>query len=500
MAESTETPGLKEPVLKLNEWKVTDADGATINKVGTYGYYKNGKVNNPYMFYVAENPDARVLQTGIMLTPLPVLDLAKSKTARVIHDVKIIMPLGGETSGLYRYPKIGEMVLVASDGAKYYLMGYVPSSDSMPFNQKQEKKDAAGKVVYEEVTTDILDKQGEVFRYKKLGEVATDANYSEIGFYQEKTKWETETRHNLYSAEVEKKTKAITEKYKLQINAETDKEKKKELEKKMKKEIAKEEEVLYPTLDRIKIQSTGDIYSSAVNHHSMTAKRFDLKVNNGAASISIDAKGNVSIKGNSISLKAGRTSVKISDDGFSAKSKLVNSDIPNTYDAKIGLSPRDGFSASGMNCKIAAVTKAQIGDGMGGSLGSELGVLSVKAREIKMATYNSKEYAILEVGASLDLAQNIAAASFHNMKDMEVTQKIVSTIFSVIKKFKKHVLAIKKLYGTYGDLQETRAKAIERDEEIVRQAYKDLNARDKEEMEKRWVEEGQDMRDLFKEE
>ena len=52
--------------------------------------------------------------------------------------VKMVMPLGGVKSGLYRSPKVGEKVLVAavettgtgvnSSSTTYYLMGYLPNA------------------------------------------------------------------------------------------------------------------------------------------------------------------------------------------------------------------------------------------------------------------------------------------------------------------------------------------------------------------------------------
>jgi hypothetical protein len=47
--------------------------------------------------------------------------------------VNLVMPLGGIESGLYRSPKIGEKVLVASvtgegNTTTYYRMGYLPDN------------------------------------------------------------------------------------------------------------------------------------------------------------------------------------------------------------------------------------------------------------------------------------------------------------------------------------------------------------------------------------
>ncbi|MDR3160113.1 MAG: hypothetical protein LBU28_00685, partial [Spirochaetaceae bacterium] len=61
----------------------------------------------PYQFYATENT----------------WDTA---TDRIV--INIVMPIGGAETGLYRFPKIGESVLVDEDDANnFYLLGYVPS-------------------------------------------------------------------------------------------------------------------------------------------------------------------------------------------------------------------------------------------------------------------------------------------------------------------------------------------------------------------------------------
>ena len=60
--------------------------------------------------------------------------------------VKMVMPLGGNESGLYRSPKAGEKVLVAyTSGTIYYLMGYLPGGDGgNPFYAKDYSYDKDG--------------------------------------------------------------------------------------------------------------------------------------------------------------------------------------------------------------------------------------------------------------------------------------------------------------------------------------------------------------------
>jgi hypothetical protein len=460
--------------MTLLEYTVTDAGGKTSNKVnnkevlkGTIVPVTENGVKNPYRFYALNSTNTDGIQ------------------------VNIVMPLGGEESGLYRFPKVGEKVLVAYNDTNYYLMGYVPS-DSNPFNEEKEViiNNIIEKIEKIEKTEDVLDKYGEVFRYKRMGiNVDKDkSEYSEIGFYRDKAELPTpELRDSYVESEVKKKIDKIKEKYKPLLAKKQDEAKKKILERDMNEEIKKEESVLYPDLDRINIKSTGDIFSTAANHHDMKAKRFDLKVNDKAASINIDAKGNITINATSISINVGRTSVNIKDGAYTINSKLVNSSLPNSYDAGLKITPRNGFSAFGMNCKLAAVRNLNIGDGMGGSLSTGMGVLSVKGREIKMGTYNAKEYKALEAASVVDLTANIVAAGFHNQikktddKNTKLKkqrkQDITAHVLAWFKWAKKVTDVVLDFFDKLADLKKTRAEAAEREKEVrfkaVGAAYKD---------------------------
>jgi hypothetical protein len=248
-------------------------------------------------------------------------------------------------------------------------MGYIPTYTPKDKDSKKSTQDFQTDGMFQD------DGQGEVFRYRQTGKVKPEDNqgYSEIGFYHRAAK--------LPAAEADKGAYLEFDPYGC------------------------------PKIDRLIIHSTGDIYESAVNYHSMKAKRFYLNVNNEAASISLSASGEITIEASKITLKAGRTSVSLSDDGFSATSKIVNTPLPNTYDASISLKPRAGFSASGINCKIAGINKASLSDSLGGSFSSGLGVMSIKGREIKLANYNATEYKVSTIISNIELAENIITTS-----------------------------------------------------------------------------------------
>jgi hypothetical protein len=256
--------------------------------------------------------------------------------------VQIVMPLGGTESGLFRFPRVGETVLVGTEEEAHYLMGYMPSEDAH-FS-----------------TGNAAQTKAQVFRYNNNGVNFSDSPYSEIAF-----------------------------------NSTT----------------GKVEGAAIP-IDSINIKSTGNILHSAGNNLSLQADSLNIGIgaDKGNAVISADSAGNITIEAaSSITLKVGRTTLNISDTSFSVKSQIADTPIANTWDAALSLSPRGGFSASGMNCKISAAKKAAMSDSMGGLFSTQMGVGQVKGRELKMATYNAKEYAILTITEDIDFTENMIA-------------------------------------------------------------------------------------------
>ncbi|MCQ2914189.1 MAG: hypothetical protein MJ247_03235 [Alphaproteobacteria bacterium] len=88
--------------------------------------------------------------------------------------IKYMMPVGGVTNGLYRFPKVGEKVLVSEEGETRYLMGYLPNSLSQDFDTTNE-------------TDTAYKNEGLVLRYKKSGSNNSNKEYSEIGFYSKQS-------------------------------------------------------------------------------------------------------------------------------------------------------------------------------------------------------------------------------------------------------------------------------------------------------------------------
>jgi hypothetical protein len=314
---------------------VCDRAGST-DKKGKHEYVQDSKNrSNPYRFYA-------ILKEG-------------EEPAEVI----MVMPLGGTESGLFRYPKIGDKVLAGVTGKLYYLMGYIPTEGN-PFNLQGEDK--------AEDTNGILEKYGEVFRYKKTGtntsNEKTDPPYSEIGFYHETTQW---------------KAPGAAENF--------------------------------PGVDRLNIQSTGDIKSRAQNHHQLNAKRFEILVDCDevdhsdekakafgdregddsslyAGDAHIRAKNRIVVKaGQELRLEVGRSAIILSDDGITIVTRKTQKNTATFWDTVMSLTPRNGITMFGQKVDIGAAYNFSLRESTGGAISSFGGVMRLSARDILAQAY-----------------------------------------------------------------------------------------------------------------
>ncbi len=206
----------------LKEMIVTDADGKIENAKGEKLTGKCIQSEDMYSFYAIKQ-----------VNPPKSKPTSEQKAAKV----KIMMPLGGELNGMYRFPRVGEKVVVAVEGEAHYLMGYLPSSE-MPFSPKKDGKEK----------TTVFDDEGLVLRYKKTGKNASGESYSELSFMKKPVEWAT-TDSNLKK---ESASKVVTNN--------SDKSKK-----------------YYPYVDQVSLSSTGDIKSHAEYLNEITAQRVSMQ-------------------------------------------------------------------------------------------------------------------------------------------------------------------------------------------------------------------------------
>jgi hypothetical protein len=118
------------------------------------------------------------------------------------YVIQLVMPLGGKENGLFRYPKVGEKILIDDDGgSNYYLLGYLPDEESVKDNFLTNANAGASTTIeaFGIEKAALKNEEGMILRYQQTGKdtpSTTDVTdrYSEIGFYRRKTQWQTQDR------------------------------------------------------------------------------------------------------------------------------------------------------------------------------------------------------------------------------------------------------------------------------------------------------------------
>ena len=386
---------LQEMVVTNAEGKVKTAKGENltgqcIHGEDVYTFYAIKKVNDP------------------ALTPKP--DQMASK-------IKIMMPLGGDLNGMYRFPRVGEKVVVGVEGSAHYLMGYLPTQEN-PFSPEKEK-------------TDAFDKEAQVMRYKKTGQNTSDSTYSEIGFYSETTEW---------------KEKEGSSNKKLENGTDL------------------------PIIDKIKLSSTGDIESHAQNYNETSAKRIALFAGYGddiekrkakqkenlkakkikeeqlraegkdpdkedkdpldlgafpvlpqdytdqepgffSGDIHMRAKRRIVLKAeDTIDIIAGNSMIRLDSSGISLISKKSSISAVNPWDSVITVSSREGLSMFGTKVNINSAYKFSLSDAFGGNVFSLGGVMRITGPDIRLRTMCKAAYVVKGVSAGVSFATNVASS------------------------------------------------------------------------------------------
>lgn len=398
--------------MELLEMIVTDADGKTEKEITASTGNRERQDLTGRMACILDSagqPDMYRFYAMQIQNPYD----ADMSTAPKASIITMVIPLGGNMTGLYRFPHIGDKVLVGSSSGNLYMMGYLPNSDT-PFNKEKENASGSGK----KEDTAVIDQEAQVFRYRKTGTNARNGQseepYSEIGFYSETTEW------------LEKKDPS-------------------------KPAPHMEKETGLPIVDKIKISSTGDIEQKAQNYNEFTAERIGLfagynddipnrKKNqkeqlknkpqetaslsplpqDSAAEdpaffrgdIQVRAKQRIVLKAEKgIEIVVGRSLIKIDDTGISLVSRKTSGSAVNAWDSAITLASRDGLSMFGQKVNISSALKFSITESFGGDISSMGGIMRVNARDLKMTSVCKAAYVVKGTTASASFATNIASMS-----------------------------------------------------------------------------------------
>jgi hypothetical protein len=406
--------------------------------------------------------------------------------------VNIVIPMGGPESGLFRFPRVGEKVLVCqAENDGYYLMGFVPTADASFYpqnaaqntgvvdgynpSQRNPSSMADSSTGSDTLKTAFLGDKGMALRYRRednADQVTKGAgNFSEIGFYNKKSKWPDVIKD--YDRLVEQKKEDLKDKSADEIET-----------------ILRLPEYQFSRTDVLNIQSAGDIETRADNYHLLKAKRIEFlagtkeiapeaRADNGRDSYSVwkrdkaplgdNSLDDVAIHGGDVHFRAnrriifkaldeiriqvGRTTLVIDDSGFSVVTRKVNSSVPIPNDTSFSMSPRDGISMFGENVTIASASRFSLSDAWGAGVGSTVGMLDISGRQINQKTYSKPQMLFAMAVNGITWAQNISMASIAMTQYDEYAFSIVNIWSDWVKTVAKQAKIVYDFATSFGEFQ-----------------------------------------------
>lgn len=365
--------------MSIIQMTVTDEYGriaaGETSLAGTYSFIKKSEPSlsdedDPYRFYASQSVNPSDIQTS---------SLPESLKPNIIT---MVLPLGGTESGLFRFPQIGDKVLVAVEESGNYLMGYLPGGD-VPFNrkiriEKEVRTETAGTQTVAVETEDartLLEQRGLVMRYRKTGGNKSlgiqDSEYSEIAVCSEPTPWPTRDSENIHVRTIEDKS--------------------------------------YPVIDRIKIDSTGDILSRAENFNQLRGQRVllhskylteknldaekDLKERRIELSeidrgdICIDADHRIVLNAREgILFQVGPAQISLTPSGIEISCRKLDGEAKGNgpFDAMISLSDAAGVRMTGKQLLGKFNRSCSVSDAFGGGISCSLGRLNLFGSGVSM--------------------------------------------------------------------------------------------------------------------
>lgn len=311
----------------------------------------------------------------------------KSVDAKSVSEIILTMPVGGNQNGLFRLPHVGEKILVSQQGNQFFLIAYLPDTETMEFREESADVTEANEITSSESLT-LRYKSPHAFPKENKGR--SKKGISEIKFSTQKTYWP------------EKKDT-----------------------------IKSDKTVDFPSVDRIDVSSSGDVITTAQNYNEINASRVgifagvqsDLKklkdkattptgdvATNGLEILPQDipdefpkfSLGDVQIRADKkimlsaksgIILRCGRSTITIDDTGICLKSGKIASAYPTPDDSSISITPRSGVSISGDFLGLSANIKYSISERLGGSISSLAGVTRINTHDFRVSTNATIEYA-----------------------------------------------------------------------------------------------------------
>jgi hypothetical protein len=150
-----------------------------------------------------------------------------------------------------------------------------------------------------------------------------------------------------------------------------------------------------------------------------------------AGDMRIKAGNRVTIEaGDAIELKAGRSSITISDSGIELTSSQGHL-TPGPWDTTIELDARGGLSMFGSQVEIGSVFGFELTDSFGSSIGGELGAVELSASDINIEV-NTRLMQILHmIATTTEMTWAVSQVSRSLVRDADVLEKVMPALQGV---------------------------------------------------------------------
>ena len=329
---------------------------------------------------------------------------AKIDNSDTCSEVLFTMPLAGLGQGLYRYPRIGERILVLdNEDSRYILHSYIPDTNTMPFFQY-------GTVPSDEAIKTLLENEG------KLKDLSDDDVKAKIKEYKNKIINQPEEqaaatvlRHNSGNFIAKDSTESNTTTY-LADEASDQftaylKPITRNVDNSFKASDYKNKDIKYSEIgmysgfkdgddwkpEVLRIQTPGNQYNHTGLTNLSTANAFVFSTPNAnkygefrvidVGSVVIDAK-------RSITLKVAGNVIKISETGISIGSQSTCTE-GTPYDSKLSLNPI-GAALTGLEVKVASTMSTSVSSGLGELIKLNKGKVGIFGHSVDLATDDNR--------------------------------------------------------------------------------------------------------------
>lgn len=362
--------------LKVREAVVCDPEGK-IDAPDTFGRIvpsSNTSPEMPYLFMVRN-------------------ELADSMEDAVI-DVAMTMPLGGKRSGLYRFPRVGDRVLIQIDCDRAFLLGYVPDTTGS-FSEFTENGDQYAR-------------DSALLRYTSNGDEGEqnfrNGRYNEIGFSHFRNALEFLEQKIIDGSAYEWLFNEATVRNDLALRTET--------ADVYKVQLTNARNSFFGNPDRQNLETVrtlarmlvtrfnldehpacqGDVLRLASNgviiQHS--EKGIDITcaetINLCARNIHLHAEETLNLQSEGVvRMAANASSVSVNPNGVALRSlKVVDAVTP--YDSTIYIDALGGVTVSGNKVRLNSLFSTKMSDGFGASVTTAGAVTQISGAVVDMAT------------------------------------------------------------------------------------------------------------------